>query len=116
MNTKLLAIVFLVFVGVFAQVANAMSFQEASSRLGSAKAEGLVGERGDGYLGVVRDTSEARDIVRLINQARRQEYQRIAGQEEIDISKVEALAGQRAVERTQSGHYIFYNGEWVAKP
>lgn len=116
MISKASGLVVFVMALAFALAADAMSFQEASSRLGSAKAEGLVGELGDGYLGVVEETAEAREIVRLINQARRQEYQRIAEQEQIELSKVEALAGQRAIERTQSGHYVFYNGEWVTKP
>jgi uncharacterized protein len=94
----------------------AMTLQEASARLASAKTDGLVGERPDGYLGVVQPSSEADMVVNLINAARREEYQRIAVQQGVPRATVEALAGERAIARSASGHFILEGGRWVRKP
>jgi hypothetical protein len=112
MNTRIITALLLL---AMALPVLAMSFQEASSQLGTAKAQGIVGELGNGYLGVVREQGDAAEIVRLINQARREEYQRIAGKENIELVKVETLAGQKAIERTQPGHMIYRDGRWQAK-
>lgn len=93
----------------------AMTLEEAGSRLAAAKADGLVGERPDGYLGAVRPDAEAQTIVELINAARRIEYQRIADEQGVSRAVVEALAGERAIERTAPGHYILDGDNWVRK-
>lgn len=95
--------------------ANDMTLQEAMSELSAAKEQGQVGEKTNGYLGVVRDSTEAEVIVNLINDARRSEYTRIAEQNNIAVSDVEAMAGKRAIERTPAGQYIQIDGEWVVK-
>lgn len=95
--------------------AMAIDLQEAMSALGSAKEQGLVGEQQNGYLGVVEDEGNASEIVQLINDARRDEYTRIAEQNDIAVSDVEALAGKRAIERTSPGHYVQIDDEWVRK-
>lgn len=92
-----------------------MTLQQAMSELSDAKAQGLVGERQNGYLGVVRDEHQAARIVTLINDARRSEYTRIAEQNNLAVSDVEAMAGKRAIERTPAGQYIEIEGEWVVK-
>jgi len=94
----------------------AMTLQEASARLANAKSDGLVGERPDGYLGVVQPSGDADMIVSLINAARREEYQRIATQQGVSRATVEALAGERAIARSASGHYVLDGGRWVRKP
>ncbi|MGX5914316.1 YdbL family protein [Aliidiomarina sp. Khilg15.8] len=95
--------------------AMAMDLQEAMSALSSAKEQGLVGEQQNGYLGVVKDRDNASEIVQLINDARRDEYTRIAENNNIAVSDVEALAGKRAIERSSPGHYIQIDDEWVRK-
>lgn len=93
----------------------AMSLQEAMAALGTAKEQGLVGEQANGYLGVVKDSGNAKAIVELINQARRAEYQRVASENGIGVKDVETIAGRKALERTQPGHYIWVDGAWVRK-
>ncbi|RAJ96492.1 YdbL family protein [Aliidiomarina maris] len=95
--------------------AQQMSLQEAMAELSAAKEQGLVGERQNGYLGVVNARGQARAIADLINQARRSEYTRIAEQNNIAVSDVEAMAGKRAIERTPAGQYIELDDEWVVK-
>ena len=94
----------------------AMSLQQAMAALDNAKAQGLVGEKGDGYLGVVQPGAEAADIVKLINDARRAGYARLAQQNNIAVADVEAMAGKKTIELTTSGNFILLNGNWVKKP
>lgn len=107
----LLPILFAISLPVFA-----MNLQQAMAALGQAKEQGIVGEQANGYLGVVKDSSNAADIVKLINDARRIEYTRLAQQNNIAVADVEALAGKKALERTSAGHFILLDGIWVKKP
>ena len=93
--------------------AAAMTLNEAMSALGEAKASGVLGEKPDGYLGVVRSSQNAEDIASQINQARRAEYHRVAKQNGISVSDVEAIAGKKAIEKTPPGQIIQLNGNWV---
>ncbi|MCQ4260251.1 YdbL family protein [Stutzerimonas stutzeri] len=95
--------------------AAAMSLNEAMSALGQAKASGQLGERPDGYLGVVESSGQAEEIASQINQARRAEYHRLAQKNGIKVSDVEAIAGKKAIEKTPSGQIIQLNGSWVRK-
>ena len=94
----------------------AMNLQQAMSALGQAKTQGLVGEQANGYLGVVSNSGDAANIVKLINDARRAEYAKLAQQNNIAVADVEAMAGKKALERTSSGHYILLDGNWIKKP
>lgn len=94
----------------------AMNLQQAMAALGNAKSQGLVGEQANGYLGVVQASSDANDIVKLINDARRAEYSRLAQQNNIAVAEVEVMAGKKALERTSAGHFILVDGNWVKKP
>lgn len=94
----------------------AMNLQQAMSALGNAKEQGLVGEQPNGYLGAVNGNAEAADIVKLINEARRAQYQRLAQDNGLVLQDVEAMAGLKAIERTNSNHYILVNGKWAKKP
>jgi uncharacterized protein YdbL (DUF1318 family) len=93
----------------------AMSLDEAKSALDSAKSQGLVGETPTGYLAVVKADQKARDIVSAINDARREAYQKIAEKHNIAVTKVETVAGKKAVEKTPAGQYVQVDGRWVRK-
>ncbi|MDX1800559.1 MAG: YdbL family protein [Marinobacter sp.] len=95
--------------------AYAMSLDDAKSQLDSAKQSGLVGETPTGYLAVVRSGDHAADIVAAINEARRAEYARIAEKHGISVTKVEAVAGQKAMDKTPAGQFIQVDGKWVRK-
>lgn len=88
-----------------------------SAELGQAKSDGLVGERADGYLGLVQEDAPA-DVVNLVkevNDKRRAEYQRIASSNDLSLEDVQALAGRKAIERTAAGGWILTNGGWRQK-
>lgn len=85
--------------------------------LDQAKSRGLVGERADGYLGLVDESAPAdvRSMVADVNAKRRSEYQRIAANNDLELAQVEALAGKKAIEKTRPGDWILLNGRWQKK-
>lgn len=105
---------FLVLIGWFA----AGAALAAGMSLADAKQQGLVGEQYDGYLGVVSSpaSGEVQSLVTSVNGKRRAQYQRIARTNEISLADVEALAGQKAVQRTAPGNYVKLQGQgWRKK-
>lgn len=85
--------------------------------LDQAKRDGLIGERADGYLGLVAESAAA-DVIALVssvNDQRRAEYERIAKQNELSIEQVQALAGKKTLAKTRAGDWIFVNGRWQRK-
>ncbi len=93
----------------------ALDLNQASAALGQAKASGQVGEKPNGYLGVIAPGGQTAEIVRLINEARRAEYQQVAKKNAIPLGDVEALAGKKAMDKTPSGQFIQSGGQWVRK-
>jgi uncharacterized protein YdbL (DUF1318 family) len=84
--------------------------------LDQAKAQGLVGEQADGYLGVVTGSPEASALVSDVNAKRRAEYAEIAKKRGTSVDAVAALAGQKLVARTPSGQFVKgSSGGWVKK-
>ena len=76
--------------------------------LDEAKQEGLLGERPDGYLGLVQ-TSSSPDTVQLmkdINRKRRDVYQDIASKNGTALSAVEALAGKKLLKKPRLGNSL----------
>lgn len=92
-----------------------MTLEEAKAKLDQAKQEGYLGEKATGYLGVVEAGGNAAAIAEAINEARREEYRRIAEKHNLDVTKVEAVAGKKAIEKTPPGQYVMVEGEWVRK-
>ncbi|MGE0624922.1 MAG: YdbL family protein [Pseudomonadales bacterium] len=85
--------------------------------LQQAKRDGLVGERADGYLGLVRESvpKDVVDLVKDVNAKRRAEYERIAESNSLTLEQVQALAGRKAIDRTEAGGWILQNGGWQQK-
>ena len=84
--------------------------------LEEAKTRGLVGEKSNGYLGVVAaGNAEAQALASDINQKRRQAYQEIARRDGTSLSTVETLAGEKAIEKTKPGNMIEGPGGWIKK-
>jgi uncharacterized protein YdbL (DUF1318 family) len=84
--------------------------------LATLKSEGVVGERADGYLGIVNPTSrkDVQDLVDEVNAKRRARYERIATTNDISLNEVETLAGKKALEKTAPGGWVFVTG-WERK-
>ncbi|MEQ8281353.1 MAG: YdbL family protein [Parvibaculum sp.] len=88
--------------------------------LDSAKAQGLVGERQNGYVGIVTSspTPELRQLVDDINLRRRASYQEIAARTSgASLNAVEKLAAEKLIAKTPSGQYVeSASGMFVKKP
>lgn len=83
-----------------------------------AKANGYVGEQYDGYIGVVHHNvpEDVHALVSNVNAKRRAHYQSISQKTQTSLANVEALAGQKAIERTPAGQYIkLKGGGWIKK-
>jgi len=76
--------------------------------LDAAKAAGLVGERPDGYLGLVSASAPpaVKQLVQDINAKRKLKYAEIAKQNGTEVDAVAALAGAKLIERTPAGQYV----------
>jgi uncharacterized protein YdbL (DUF1318 family) len=81
-----------------------------------AKTKGLVGEKPNGYLGVVDSGSpEAQTLTNEVNEKRRQAYKDIATRNRTQLETVEALAGEKAIQNTKPGHFVEGPGGWTKK-
>jgi uncharacterized protein YdbL (DUF1318 family) len=83
--------------------------------LGTAKAQGLVGETTGGYLGAVVPGAEVDQLIQSINSQRQAQYQSIAQSTGTSVQNVETIAGQKAIARTAPGHYVNTGGGWAPK-
>lgn len=102
-----------VFLGVFLGISVA-----AAGPLDQPKADGLIGEQANGYLGLVRQDAPA-DISALVNDVnakRKTRYQGIARNQGLPLLEVERLGGTNTIERTSRGNYIKDgSGSWRKK-
>ena len=91
----------------------------ASARpLEAERAQGLVGDQADGYLGMVSGGNPAlQGQVAQINAERAQQYAVIAKQQGTTATAVGAITGQQLYQSTPSGQYFRdANGSWIKKP
>jgi hypothetical protein len=90
----------------------------AAQSLDAAKADGQIGERIDGYVGVV-DASAPGDIKRLVdevNAGREAKYAEIAAERGTSVQAVAQIAGQKLIERAARGEYVMgADGRWRQK-
>jgi uncharacterized protein len=90
----------------------------AADSLDEAKAEGQVGERIDGYVGVVdaNASGEVRALVDQVNAERQEKYAQIAAERGTSVQAVAQIAGQKLIERAPGGQYVLgANGQWRQK-
>jgi uncharacterized protein YdbL (DUF1318 family) len=86
--------------------------------LGDLKAQALVGERPDGYLGVVAPAAPANvaAAVQKLNADRRAVYEQIAQKQNLPLAQVEAVAGAKLVREAPAGAYVMdASGRWLRK-
>lgn len=108
---------FLSFVAaMFASIASASA---ASPTIEQAKADCVIGEQADGYLGVVDSAAvseEVRREMRSINQQRRAAYERLAARNGVTVEITAKLAAQQLIDRAPSGHCVRDDsGAWIRK-
>jgi len=83
--------------------------------LTGAKDSGLIGESHDGYLAPVVASAEVNRLVAEINSKRKAHYNKIASKNGISLEAVEVRAGQKAIEKSDSGAYINRGDGWEKK-
>lgn len=86
--------------------------------LDQAKAAGIIGERYDGYLGVVASPApaEVAEMVKSINNQRRTEYKRLANKNNVGLNVIERLSGRQLISQLPSGQfYLTDSGQWLKK-
>ncbi|NQW11575.1 MAG: YdbL family protein [Alphaproteobacteria bacterium] len=113
MTRRMLGRVFLgaaMAVGVAVPPAKALDLEEA-------KAKGWIGERRDGYVGVVGGApAEAVALADQINNERRAVYTGVANNNGVPLPQVEALAGQKLIDRAAPGQFVMdAAGRWIRK-
>ena len=83
-----------------------------------AKRAGWIGERLDGYLGLVQDDSpsDIQDLVLSANEDRRARYNDIAERHNTKVELVEVVAGKKFIKESAPGEFIqTADGTWVRK-
>lgn len=99
----------IITVFLLALPAHAVSLQDA-------KQQGLVGEQTNGYLGAVVKRADVSTLVADVNGKRKQAYARLAKKNKLTLEQVAKLAGEKAIKKTRSGHFIQdSSGNWVKK-
>ena len=96
----------------------AVSVAVAASPLTQPKADGLIGEQANGYIGLVKNDvpADVKKLVKDINAKRKAGYQRIATKQGTGLKDVERVGGNTAIEKTVRGNYIRdANGAWRRK-
>ena len=90
------------------------------AEINAAKSAGVVGERIDGYLGIVDNGAVDASLRRRINEInarRRAAYDEIAADAGATVAQVARVTGEKQVERVAPGQfYMDESGRWVRKP
>ena len=96
----------------------AVSVAVAASPLTQPKADGLIGEQANGYIGLVKQNvpADVKKLVNDVNAKRRAGYQNIAKKQGTSLAEVERVGGNTAIEKTLRGNYIrTASGAWRKK-
>lgn len=85
--------------------------------LAGAKSAGFVGEKPDGYLGIVKNAPpDVHKLVQNINSKRRAKYLSIAKKNNQELRVVESLVGKKLINGTKPGNYYMnQDGKWAKK-
>lgn len=84
--------------------------------LDDAKAQGLIGERLDGYVGAVTGDASVKALIDEVNAGRKAKYAEIAAKRGTPVEAVAQVAGEKLIERTPAGQYVMgSNGQWQRK-
>jgi len=96
----------------------AVTVAAAARPLTQPKADGLIGEQANGYIGLVKNDvpADIKKLVKDINAKRKAGYQKIATKQGTSLSDVERVGGNTAIEKTLRGNYIRdASGAWRRK-
>ncbi len=82
--------------------------------LDQARNQGAIGERADGLVGAVSTAADVAQLVQSINDARMDDYRKIAAQQGTKVDAVQAIAGAKQVEKARANGWYFMDasGSW----
>ncbi len=84
--------------------------------LAQARAQGLVGEKLDGYVAAVTPSADANAVVSDVNTRRRAEYEKISKDNGQPVSVVAKIAAERIIGGLPDGsYYKAADGSWKKK-
>ncbi len=103
---------------LFGGVTASQAFAQGNAQIETARSTGVIGERIDGYLGVVGSADA--EIVRKvqdINNRRRALYEKTASETGTPVQQVARIAGEKQLaERVKPGEfYMDETGSWKQK-
>ncbi len=84
----------------------------------NAKKAGWVGERPDGYLGLVKPDApdNIKKLVQDINEKRRERYLEIAKKNGTKLESIQVIVGAKLIKRARPSDYIMNSaGKWIKK-
>ena len=84
--------------------------------LSQARAQGIVGEKPDGYVAAVTPSAEADAVISEVNTRRRAEYEKISKDNGQPVSVVAKIAAGRIIGGLPAGsYYKAADGSWKKK-
>lgn len=87
--------------------------------IAQAKSQCVVGEKNDGYLGVIDNgaaSAELRREVQSINQQRKSAYARLAERNGVTVEVTAKLTAEKLINQAPSGHCVQdASGRWLRK-
>lgn len=92
------------------------AFPVMAMSLDQARSSGAVGEKLDGYVGVVKASPDASALAAEVNSKRKAEYEKISKQNGQPASVVGKVAAEQIINGLSSGsYYQSPSGSWVKK-
>lgn len=95
-----------------------LSAEAGDPQIDAAITQGVIGERVDGYLGVVAGDVEPALMRKMndINNQRRALYAKLAAETNTTTAQVARLTGEKQIANAASGSYVMAeNGQWTRK-
>ncbi len=102
-------------------MASLVSLSAHALSLQDAKSSGLIGELGNGYIGLVKQdeskqSKEVKSLIEDVNEKRRARFKQIANKNAVSIDAVAARAGKTFLDKTKKGNYVKDSkGAWLKK-
>lgn len=103
---------------VLLKVENDVDTVSSAPAIPLAKKAGWIGERLDGYLGLVNAEApgDIRELVLTANEEREQKYSLIAQKHNTKREVIETVAGRKFIAKSEAGEYVKNDaGDWIQK-
>lgn len=109
--------ILLAFALALTAIVSAPPASAGDPQIDAAKAQGVVGERIDGYLGVVGSADASlRRKINEINAKRRAVYSDLAAQTGTTVEQVARVTGEKQIANASRGEFVMdASGRWIQK-